>query len=64
MKCQYPVFDCQNEGIIEYTNLYGEVSLVCFRCKKYSEMCSEILEPLDRQIIRNLQIQAGQIPTV
>ncbi|MFA5766446.1 MAG: hypothetical protein WC919_00795 [Candidatus Paceibacterota bacterium] len=46
---------CKNEAITEITMLHGNVVHLCDRCAKFTQICSEILEPIDREIIKNLQ---------
>jgi len=57
VKCQTTRMheDCQNEATTEVTMLHGNKVMLCDRCAKYMQICSEILEPIDREIIRNLQ---------
>jgi ketopantoate reductase len=47
--------NCQNEATTEITMLHGNVVHLCDRCAKYIQICSEIWEPIDREIIKNLQ---------
>jgi len=50
--------NCQNEATTEVVMLHGDKKQLCGRCADYIKMCSEILEPIDREIIRNLEIIA------
>jgi hypothetical protein len=57
MKCQTTrMFEnCKNDATTEITMLHGNKVHLCDRCAKYMQICSEILEPMDREIIKNLQ---------
>jgi hypothetical protein len=57
MKCQTThMFEyCKNEATTEIVMLHGNKIMLCDRCAAYVRMCEEILEPIDREIIKNLQ---------
>jgi hypothetical protein len=57
MKCQTTrMFEnCQNEATTEVAMLHGNVVHLCDRCAKYIQICSEILEHIDREIIKSLK---------
>jgi hypothetical protein len=46
--------DCQNEGIVSVEFLDGP-RWQCAECAQYAKICSEILEPIDRETIANLK---------
>lgn len=47
--------NCKNDATTDIPMLHGNILHLCDRCANYMKMCSEILEPIDREIIRNLR---------
>jgi len=46
--------DCQNDGAVSLEFLDGP-RWQCTECAQHAKICSEILEPIDREIIANLK---------